>query len=314
MPKQMIADLQPGEPVEAAFLLAESALRTTRNDKNYLTATLTDRTGRIEGRLWDATEALAGSLAVDDFVFVKGRAESYRNELQINIRSITRADTDGLRLGDFLPQSSRDPQEMLAELKQILEPVQDPDYRALLDMFLADEEFVRGFVSAPAAMKNHHAYLGGLLEHTLSMAGLAEKVLAQYASLRPDLLLTGVFFHDIGKVRELACKRSFRFTVSGNLVGHIVLGVLMLEEKARALEGFPEEKLNLLRHLILSHHGEMQYGAAKRPSFAEAFALHHIDNLDAKLKEVAEILEADKTADSDFTEYSRLLETRLYKK
>ena len=227
MPKQMIADLRPGEPVETTFLLAESALRTTRNDKTYLTATLTDRTGRIEGRLWDATEALAGSLAVDDFVFVKGRAESYRNELQVNIRSITRADTDSLRLGDFLPQCPRDPQEMLAELKQILEPVQDKDYRALLDAFLADEALMRGFVSAPAAVKNHHAYLGGLLEHTLCMAGLAEKVLAQYASLRPNLLLTGVFLHDIGKVRELACKRSFRFTTPGNLVGHIVLGVLI---------------------------------------------------------------------------------------
>ena len=314
MAKQMIADLQAGAPVEAAFLLAESSLRTSRNGNSYLSVTLRDRTGKIEGRLWEATEALAGSLATDDFVTVKGRTESYRNELQINIRSITRAETENLRLGDFLAQAPRDPQEMLAELKQILAAVEDQDYRALIDHFFADEELVRGLISAPAAVTNHHAYLGGLLEHTLCMAGLAVKVCAQYDALRADLLLTGVLLHDIGKVRELACKRSFGFTTPGNLVGHIVLGVIMLEELTRALDAFPEEKLNLLRHLILSHHGELEYGAAKRPMFAEAFALHHIDNLDAKLKEVAEILDADRNADSDFTDYSRLLSARLYKR
>jgi len=314
MAKQMIADLQVGEPGDSVFLGAESSLRTTRNDNAYLSVKLSDRSGRVEGRLWDAGEALAGSIAVDDFVHVKGRAESFRNEIQINIRTITRADTDKLRLGDFLPQSEHDSKEMFAELKEILERVEDADYRALIDAFLSDEGFVRGFVSAPAAMQNHHAYLGGLLEHTLSMARLALALVEHYGELRQDLLLTGVFLHDAGKVRELACRRSFQFTTSGRLVGHIVLGALMIEEKVCAMKGFPQDKLDMVRHLVLSHHGELAFGAARLPMFAEAMALHHLDNLDAKLKEVAEILEKDANSDDDFTDYSRLFSTQLYKK
>ena len=313
MPKQMIEELQPGEPVDTVFLVAESSLRTAKSGSSYLAIKLRDRSGEIQGRLWDAGQAIAGSITVDDFVKVKGKAESYRNELQINIRSITRAETEGLRLGDFLRQSEHDPEEMLGELKKILDRVEDPDYRGLIEAFLSDEAFCKDFQSAPAATRNHHAYLGGLLEHTLSMAGLAVRVLEHYPALRADLLLTGVFLHDIGKVEELARKRTFQYTLPGHMVGHLVLGVLILEARVQTLEGFPEEKLNMLRHLILSHHGRKEFGSPILPAFAEAVALHHIDNIDAKLKEVADIIETDKNADSQFTDYARLFETWLYK-
>ena len=313
MTKQMIANLHPGEPVDATFMVEQASLRTARNGSTYLNAVFCDRTGRIDGKLWDASEALARSIAVDDFVHLKGKVESYQNQLQINIRSITRAETESLRLGDYLPQSERNPGEMMEELQSILATVEDADLKALIDDFLSDETFSAAFRTAPAAMRNHHAYLGGLLEHTLSMAQVAVRLLDHYTDLRRDLLLAGVFLHDIGKTRELVYNRTFRFSSTGNLVAHVVLGVLMLEEHARKRTEFPEEKLDMLRHMILSHHGALEFGAPRLPMFAEAMALHYLDNLDAKLKDFSDIIAEDQSADPEWTDYSRRLERRLYK-
>jgi 3'-5' exoribonuclease len=313
MTKQMIADLKPGEPVDTPFLVTECSLRTTRNDSLYLDIKLSDKSGRISGRMWDATEAMVKDIKPDDFVHVKGKCESYKNDLQISIRAVTRCDEADLRLRDFIKACDRDSEEMFDELVALLNRVEDADYRALLDAFLDDEDFCNAYRSKPAAKFNHHAYLGGLLEHTLSMMGVADKLADHYKELNADLLLCGVFLHDMGKIQELATKRSFEFTVSGNLVGHIMLGVLMLEEKARMLDDFPKLKLDLLRHLILSHHGKREFGSPQLPMTAEAVALHYIDNLDAKMKQMAEILESDKNSDPNFTDYSRLFEARLFK-
>lgn len=313
MAKQMIADLRPGEPVDSDFMVQQSNLRTTRTGSAYLDITLMDRSGQITCRLWDATESLADTIKVDDFVHVKGKVETYKNEPQISIRAITQAETDGLRLSDFLPQSENDPGRMMKELCKILGTIEDPDLKALADAFLGDDALCAAFRTAPAAKANHHAYLGGLLEHTLSMAQLALSVLDHYPELRRDLLLTGVFIHDIGKTRELLYKRTFRYGTAGNLVGHIVLGVLMIEECARKLPEFPEDKLNMLRHMILSHHGQYEFGSPKLPMFAEALALHYLDNLDAKLKDMAGIIANDKGGDAEWTTRSWLFERPLYK-
>jgi 3'-5' exoribonuclease len=313
MGKQMVGALRVGEPVDSVFLVAECALRSTRAGGSYLNLVFQDRSGQMVGRLWDATEAFAATIAVDSFVHVKGKVESYQNQLQLNVRTITRAETEGLHLGDFLPQCERDPAEMMRELTAILAQIQDPDYKAVMDAFLSDKDFCADFRTAPAAVQNHHAYLGGLLEHTLSMAQMAVKVIEHYPSLRRDLLLASVFLHDIGKTRELSCKRTFRYTDAGNLIGHITIGVLMLEDRARALPNLPEDKLNMLRHMILSHHGELEFGSPKLPSFAEAIALHYLDNLDAKLKDFAETIAEDKNADAGWTDFSYSLKRRLYK-
>jgi 3'-5' exoribonuclease len=201
----------------------------------------------------------------------------------------------------------------MRELAAILARIRDADIKALVDSFLADKDFCAAFRSAPAAVQNHHAYLGGLLEHTLSMANLAVKVLEHYPALRGDLLLGGVFLHDIGKSRELSYNRAFHYTNAGNLVGHITLGIVMLEEHARAIPDLPDDKLNMLRHMILSHHGEYEFGSPKLPMFAEALALHYLDNLDAKLKDIAETISDDRSGDPAWTEYSRSLARRLYK-
>ncbi len=314
MGKQMVADLRAGEPVDADFIVKESSLRATRQGSSYLAIRLGDRTGDISGRLWDAPTALAEAISADDFVHVKGKVESYRNALQIGIRAITQAEADTIHLSDFLPTSGQDPHKMMKELRAILDTIEDPDYKRLVDAFLADEAFCKDFRKAPAAKVNHHAYLGGLLDHTLSMLKLAVKIQEHYVELRRDLLLVGVFLHDIGKTEELVYDRACRYSTPGNLVGHLVLGLLMIQRKAEALGDFPEDKLNRLRHIVLSHHGEHAFGSPKLPMFAEAQALHYIDNMDAKLKDFSDIIAADRNADPEWTDWVRKFERPLYKK
>lgn len=314
MAKQMVCDLKVGESVDSVYLVARAQVGTARNGKDYLNLILQDRTGSIPGKVWEVLDSFAATVTPDSFVHVKGKVESYQNQLQVNVRALLRAETDGLRLRDFLPQSEQDAAGMMQQLTELLRSVQDPHLKGLVEAFLNDKEFIEAFRIAPAATSNHHAYLSGLLEHTLSMAKLAGKIHEHYSSLRRDLLLCGVFLHDIGKVHELQYKRSFQYSDVGNLVGHIVLSVLMLEERARQVPGFPPEKLNLLRHMILSHHGEYAFGSPKLPMFAEAQALHYIDNLDAKMNDFAKLIAEDRNPESDWTEYSRQLERRLYKK
>ena len=314
MAKKLIEEYRTGETVDEVFLLAQNELKATRADKLYLSLTLSDKSGSIPGRMWDATEAIHHAFAVDDFVRVKGKVETYQNELQIVVRSISKPDTSELRLGDFLPQSENDPGKMMKELRGIMDAIQDPDYAAIVKAFLSDEAFVKAFARAPAATANHHAYLGGLLEHTLMMARLAQAMLPLYPKLRPGLLLAGVLLHDIGKTRELSYSRTFQYTDDGMLVGHLMGGVLMLEDKARQIEGFPEEKLSHLKHMILSHHGQYEFGSPKLPATAEALALHYLDNLDAKLKGFVTAVENDPDATSDWTTFIRSFARRLYKK
>jgi len=313
MAKLMISEMKPGQPVDDSFLLSKSELKTTRSDSLYLDLEFMDRSGRIVGRLWDATERVYEAFAVDDFVHVKGKVEQYRGELQISVKSLRKPDAKALRLRDFLPQSDRDPAEMEKELRAILSTVEDPDYQRLIAAFMDDEEFAVAFRTAPAAVMNHHAYLGGLLEHTLSMAEIAVGIAEHYPNLRRDVLLTGVLFHDVGKIREIRYTRTFQFTEEGHLLGHLTLGVMMLKERAKGLEGFPPEKLAMIQHLVLSHHGQREFGSPVLPMTAEAFALHYIDNLDAKMREIDDILEEDRNENQSFTNYQRRLERRLFK-
>lgn len=314
MPKKLVIDLKPGEPIDDDFLLAQSELRSARNDSLYLSLELRDRSGTISGRMWDASQIVYETFKVDEFVHVKGRVEQYRDDVQISVKALSQPDLSSLRLRDFLPQSPKDPDEMEKELREVLDMVEDPDYRRLNAAFMEDEARMAAFRNAPAAVANHHAYLGGLLEHTLSMARIAATVADHYPEVRKDILLTGVLFHDIGKTVELRFNRNFRYSDSGQLIGHLTQGVLIVRDKARELEGFPDEKLTPLMHMILSHHGEREYGSPVLPMTPESFALHFIDNLDAKLRTVSDKIGEDLNTQSDFTAYIRSLERRLYKK
>jgi len=318
MPRLFIEQLTtPGQSIEGVFLVAEKDLRTTKKGAFFISAKLRDRTGELPAVMWDATQALFAAIPQGGYALVKGRLGEYGGGLQILIEAMRPAKENEVRLEDFLAVGPGNPQEQLAELKKLLDTIERPALRALMAAVWADEALVRDFMRAPAAEKLHHAYLGGLLEHTLGVVQNADAILKRYPKLDRDLLLLGAFWHDLGKTRELAYAQSFGYTDAGKLVGHLVQGVLMLQEKVAAVRAaaadFPEELVNVLRHLVLAHHGEYAFGSPKLPMTAEAFTLHHIDNLDAKLHAFFRDVAADADPARRWTGFNKMFGGALYK-
>jgi len=318
MPRTFVKQLTvPGTVVEQVFQVPEKSLRTSKKGSLFITARLRDRTGEVPAVCWDATEALFAAIPQDGYALVQGRVDTYNNAPQVVIEAMRPARDDEVTLADFLPTGPGDPDEHLARLKEILQEVRRPALRALVDAVWADEALVESLKRAPAAAKLHHAYLGGLLEHTLSVAEAAVKLCEHYDRLDRDLLLVGVLWHDLGKTRELAYAESLGYTDAGKLVGHIVLGVLMLQEKiARVRAGgteFPEELAHMLRHLVLAHHGEHAFGSPKLPMTAEALALHHLDNLDAKLHGFWRTVDDDADPNRRWTAWNKMFGGALFK-
>jgi 3'-5' exoribonuclease len=289
-----IGDLSEGTSVDDLFLLDECDLRRARNGATYLSLVLSDRTGRVAGVKWDSREEEARSVVPGDPVRVKGFVEAYKGQRQIVVRQIAAVPRSETELEDFLPASSRDPEAMLAELRQLLGEVRTPPLLALAEAFLADERFVEAFRRAPAAAKLHHAYLGGLLEHTLGVARATVAVAGLYPALDRDLLLVGAFLHDVGKTEELAAEKTLAYTDRGKLLGHISIGAGMVGAKAAGIEGFPPELLDRLLHMVLSHHGRLEFGSPRLPMTAEALVLHLLDDLDAKVRAVESLREGER--------------------
>lgn len=278
-----IAEMEAGRAVEGTFLVEELRLKRTRNGDPYLDLLLRDRTGQLRARKWEASEAEYDRLQGFDYVTAAGSAETFKGRLQLNIDRIAPASSEGLDLTDFLPASPFDPDELLGQLEDRIARMESKPLQALLQGILATPRLRVTFRRAPAAVRNHHAYLGGLLEHVCQMCKAADRLCDAYPRLDRDLLVTGVILHDIGKIWEIEVGRGFAYSPAGELVGHLSLGVSLLVDRARRIEGFPPDLLLQLQHLILSHHGEYEWGSPRRPVTAEALALHHLDNLDAKL-------------------------------
>ena len=318
MPRLFIEQLTtPGQNIEGVFLVAEKDLRTTKKGAFFISAKLRDRTGELPAVMWDATQALFAAIPQGGYALVKGRLGEYGGGFQITIEAMRPAKENEVRLEDFLAVGPGDPQEQLARLKALLDTVQRPALRALMAAVWADEALMRDFTRAPAAEKLHHAYLGGLLEHTLGVVQNADAMLKRYPKLDRDLLLVGAFWHDLGKTRELAYAQSFGYTDAGKLVGHLVQGVIMLDEKIAAVRAagtdFPEELASVLRHLVLAHHGTHEFGSPKLPMTAEAFTLNHIDNLDAKLHAFFRDVAADGDPVRRWTGFNKMFGGSLYK-
>jgi 3'-5' exoribonuclease len=318
MPRVFIEQLTtPGQIVEQVFHVAEKNLRTTKKGGLFISAKLRDRTGERPAIMWDATQALFAAIPQGGYALVKGRVGEYGGTLQIVIEAMRPARESEVDLNDFLPVGPGDPERQLARLKELAGQVQRPALRAFLAAVWADEALVAALKRAPAAEKLHHAYLGGLLEHILGVAEAAVLIGKQYPRLDLDLLLVGILWHDIGKTRELAYQQALGYTDAGKLVGHIVQGILMMEEKIRAVRAsgteFPEELANVLRHLVLAHHGEYEFGSPKLPMTAEAFALHHLDNLDAKLHAFWRDVAADADPTRRWTGFNKMFGGALYK-
>ena len=315
---QFVNELTHGETVEDTYLLSEKHLRANRNGNLYLQAELRDRTGNISSRLWNATENLYSSIEAGGFVRIKGKVQLFQGSLQMILSQVKAIPSNDVELEDFLPVSSREVNQLEHRLKALLFDIADPQLHALMECFLIDEELMTRFSSAPAGIKNHHAYLGGLLEHAVNLLEVADRIVDLYPPVDRDLLLAGIFLHDIGKVSEFSYERSFQYSEEGQLVGHLIIGVELLNKKvleAETLldEPFDKELLLRLKHMILSHHGTYEFGSPKLPMTPEAIALHYLDNLDAKIHQFAQQIEEDMNPSSVWTNYIPSLGRKLYK-
>lgn len=318
MSRRYVNQLSHGDSVDEAFLVADKQLRANRQGNLYLQLELRDKTGSVGARLWNATEELARTFEPGDYLLVRGKTQIFQGSLQIILTHIDVIDPSRVEPEDFLPQSSQNVAKLFNRLRDVLLGMHDPHLRALVECFLIDEEFVAKFTAAPAGIKNHHAYQGGLLEHVVTMLNVADRVLEFYPEVDRDLLLTGVFLHDVGKIEELSYDRAFAYTDEGQLVGHLVMGVEMLRDKVERTsdltgEPFPRELLLRLKHMIVSHHGTLEYGSPKLPMTLEAVALHYLDNLDAKIHTFGREIRDDPVRDSTWTPFQQSLGRRLFK-
>ena len=318
MGRRFVDQLSDGEAVEEVFLLGDKQLRANRNGNLYLQLELRDRSGGIGARLWNAGEHLFRSFNPGDFVEAKGKVQLFQGALQMILSHVEKVESQKVELTDFLPHTEQDTGKLLERLRTALRKVNNPHLRALAECYLIDDEFMSGFSQVPAGVRVHHAYVGGLLEHVVTMLDLAERVLPLYPDVDRDLVALGVFLHDSGKVRELTYGRMFGYTDEGQLLGHLTIGVEMLHAKATQVpdltgEPFPRELLLRLKHMILSHHGSLDYGSPKVPMTLEAVALHAIDTLDTRLHITAREIKEDKNASSAWTPFNQAMQRRLYK-
>ena len=319
--RRYVRELRASERIAGAFSIANAQLGKTRNDKPYLRCLVGDKTGEVPGRMWSIDEATFSNLPTDGFVWLEGETQAYQGELQIIIQNIKTIEPSPEQLADLLPCAKRDPAQMLAELTELLGTLSHPAMKALANAFLEDEMFMAAFKQAPAAKSMHHAYLGGLLEHTLNLVNLADRVCPLYPKINRDLVVMGLFLHDLGKTRELSYDKAFSYTDRGELVGHIVEGVLMLRDKAHGLmreQGIriPSDALLVLEHIILSHHGIPEFGAVKIPATPEAIMVSILDNLDAKTFMALAAARPDHLAEGlggNFTEKQWALDTKLFR-
>ncbi len=307
-----VKDIHVGDRVDDTFLVVEKNMAVSQKGSPYLSLSLRDKTGEMEGRIWDNAVALNKLFGKGDYVEVKSRAVSYRNSVQLSIAGLKKVDSEEVDLVNFLPASELDVDRMFKDLMEFVEKVDTPCLKELLYEFFKDEDTAALFKKAPAAKGLHHCYIGGLLEHTLSVTRLIDKIADHYENVNRDLLIAGSILHDIGKIRELSFDSLIDYTDDGRLIGHIVMGIEMLDEKINKIENFPEQLAMELRHTMLSHHGILEYGSPKRPKTLEALIIHHMDDLDAKMNAFQKFIE-NSDDDSDWTPFHRLFDRFIYK-
>jgi 3'-5' exoribonuclease len=308
-----INTIQDGQQVEGVFLLKEMTRAETRAGKPFLTLKIMDKTGELTGRIWDDADRWEQECTPGQAVAISGRAQSYKGNLQLIITEVQRVGEGEVDISQFIPSTSGDIEKMAAELEGIARSVDDVFIRKLLVKFFHDQDFLEKFKKAPAAKSMHHAYLGGLLEHTLHVARLADKVAELYPSINRSLLMAGAILHDVGKVEELSVTSSlFDYTDQGRLMGHMVIGVEMVQAKISGIKEFPADTAMKIKHLILSHHGRYEFGAPSLPMLHEAFVLNFLDDLDAKINYVERLSARVPEDQCQWSEYQRNLERFLF--
>jgi len=308
-----IKDIRPGDKILDSFLVAEKNLAFSQKGSPYLNLRLKDRTGEVEGKIWENADEWDKQFKKGDVIQVQSRAVSFKNTLQLSIHDIEKLDEPDINPADFFPTAGRDIEEMFTELMSYVGEMETPYLKSLLESFFKDEAIAMLFKKAPAAKTFHHVYIGGLLEHTLSVVQLLEQVADHYNGIDRDMLITGGLLHDIGKIYEFSYDRIIDYSDQGRLVGHIVIGVEMLDKKIATINDFPEHAAMELRHLLLSHHGTQEFGSPKRPKTLEALIVHYIDDLDAKVNAFQGYIDESPDDDSKWTPFHRLFERFIYK-
>jgi len=310
--KQFIKDLKSNIPVEDVFYLVRRDIKERRDGAPFMTFQFRDRTGSVNGIMWDRVEDAMKCVEPGGFYHVQAKLGDYQGKPQLTVSVIYPADEEDINRDDFITASKYDRDEMMKRLREYIDGVKNTHLKTLLDAFFNDEEFVREFANSPAAVQVHHAYIGGLLEHTLFMCRMGEAAAATYKEVDADLLMTGIILHDVGKTVEYVYDSAIEHSWDGRLHGHIVIGYRMVLDRIRALEDFPEDLARELLHIILSHHGLMEFGSPKTPKFTEALIVHFLDNLDARAAMFREATEKDPGV--RWTDFHRFLETNIYQR
>jgi 3'-5' exoribonuclease len=318
MARRFINQFNQQETINDVFVANGKQLRPNRNGNLYLQVELSDRTGSIGARLWNANETLYKSFENGDYVHVEGATQVFQGSVQLIAKRIQKVDSNDVNQDDFIPRPAVDVEKLLAKLAEMLRSMNDPALRNLAECFLLDEAFTAKLSMAPAGTKNHHAYHGGLLAHIVGLMDVVSRISPCYPQVDRDLLLMGAFLHDLGKIDEMTYQHGLAYSDEGQLIGHLVMGVGLLEKKATEAEKLsgepiPEETLLRLKHMIVSHHGEYEFGSPKLPMTPEAITLYCLDNLDAKINSFHQLISEDPNVDSSWTIYQANIERKLYK-
>lgn len=318
MARRFVSELGPQENIDQVFLASEKQLRPNRSGNLYLQLELVDKTGSIGARLWNANEAVYRSFDNGDYVHIEGATQLFQGNLQLIISRLHRVSANEVEPADFLPVTEAEVEKLAARLAEILRGLRNPHLANLAECYLMDEQLMGKLARAPAGIKHHHAYRGGLLEHVVNLMEVVLAVAPRYPQVDRELLLMGAFLHDLGKVDELNYERDFTYSDQGQLLGHLVIGVEMLNRKiqeAEQLSGerIPEETVLRLKHLIVAHHGTLEFGSPKVPMTLEALALFCLDNLDAKIAAFDRQIREDANFDSAWTAYDNLLGRKVFK-
>jgi 3'-5' exoribonuclease len=314
MKSPYVNELKPDRIITTSFLVCSKEIRQKKKGDPYLSLQLGDRTGELDAKMWDNVAEVMETFEREDFVKVKGLLQIFHNRPQLTLHTIHRLDDREVDFTDYFPASKRDGEEMWRELREFAAGIANPHLHGLVAALLDDPEIARRYHVAPAAKQIHHAYLGGLIEHVLSLCHLSRMAASHYTALDGDLLLTGAIVHDIGKIHELSYERGFSYSDEGQLLGHMLIAIRMIGEKLVAIPDFPPRLRSLVEHMILSHHGQLEYGSPKTPVFPEAMMLHYLDDMDSKMECMRHLLETDRQLAGNFTSYSPTLERVLLKK
>ncbi len=312
MKTSFVSDLGAEQTITSFFLVNEKEIRNSCAGKTFLRLDLGDRSGTIEAVMWDQFEAAAKDISRGDVVKVNARVESYRNKFQLTLQQLRLAKPEEVDLADFLPHTKEDVGKLWAQLLEYANSIENPWLKKLVNGIITDPATAARYKRAPAAKVMHHAYLGGLLEHVIGLCGLAKQVAAHYPELNADLLLTVAILHDVGKLDELCYDRAIGYTTEGQLLGHIVMELETVSKSMDAIEGFPPNLKAVVQHLLISHHGQYEFGSPKLPMIREAMVFHYLDDMDSKMAAVRAAL-ATESGDDEWSAYSAALGRKFLK-